>query len=137
MRSSVGLVRVIEERFLARDRSCIDEGLHGSLSEAIAALMGSYLIVFVHPDIEVGLQLADCRIDLFAEGYAIELIEHGLVKALDDAVGLRALCLGTCVIDVLHREVEFVFAAVMGAAIFGPSKKNRSVEHRPSFPWAW
>jgi hypothetical protein len=74
--------------------------------------MGSYLIVFVHPDVEVGLQLADCCIDLFAEGDAIELIEHCLVKALDDSVGLRALCLGACVIDV-------VFVAVMGTAIFG------------------
>ena len=41
------------------------------------------------------------------------------MEALDDAVGLRALGLGAGVVDVLDRQVELVFVAVVGAAIFG------------------
>ena len=38
--------------------------------------------------IEVDLQILDRGVDLLAEGDAVELVEHGLVEALDDAVGL-------------------------------------------------
>jgi hypothetical protein len=38
------------------------------------------------------------------------------VEALDDAVGLRALGLGSGVVDVLDREIELVFVAVVGSA---------------------
>jgi hypothetical protein len=30
-------------------------------------------------EIEVGLQVVDCRVDLLAEGDVVELVEHGLV----------------------------------------------------------
>ncbi len=91
----------------------------GVFAETIAALMGSHLIVFGHPGIEVVLQLADGIVDLLAEGDSIELIQHSLVEPLADAVGLRALGLGAGVIDVLRRKVEFIFVTVMGAAEFG------------------
>jgi hypothetical protein len=43
------------------------------------------------------------------------------MEALADAVGLRALGLGAGVIDILDRQVEFVFvalaAAELGAAV--------------------
>jgi len=41
------------------------------------------------------------------------------VEPLDDAVGLRASRLGAAVVDVLDREVEFVFVGLGGAAVFG------------------
>ena len=37
---------------------------------------------------ERGLQLVDRRIDLFAEGDAIELVEHGFVETLDENLSL-------------------------------------------------
>jgi hypothetical protein len=43
------------------------------------------------------------------------------VEALDDAVGLRALGLGSGMVDVFDSEIELVFVAVVGSAIFGPS----------------
>ena len=82
--------------------------------------MGPGLVELSHPEIEVGLQVLDRLVELLAEGDAIKLVEHGLVEALDDAVGLRALGLGSGVVDVLDREIEFVFVAVVGSAIFGP-----------------
>jgi hypothetical protein len=39
---------------------------------------------------------------------------------VDHISGLRTLGLGSSVVDVLDREIELVFVAVMGSAIFGP-----------------
>jgi IS30 family transposase len=81
--------------------------------------MGTKFVELFYPGVEIGLQFVDRRIDLLAEGDAIELVEHGLVKALDDAVGLRALGLGARVVNVLDGEIEFVFVPLGIAAIFG------------------
>ena len=62
------------------------------------------------------------------EGEPVELVEHGPMKALDDAVGLRAFDLGAGVIDVLHRQVEPVLVPLGGAGVLGP----RSVRIRLS-----
>ena len=79
-------------------------------------------VVFAEPDIEIGLQLVDRTVHLFAERDTVELVEHRLVEAFADAVSLRALGLGTRVIDVLDRQIKLVFvpfrvAAVLAAAI--------------------
>ena len=70
--------------------------------------MWPLLIEVADPQIEIGLQLVERTIHLFAERDTIELIEHGLVEALTDAVGLRALGLSARVIDVLARKVEIL-----------------------------
>jgi hypothetical protein len=54
----------------------------------------------------------------FAERDTVELVEHHLMEALANSVRLRALDLGARVIDVLDREIEFVFAPLRVAAIF-------------------
>src|ERR1700758_5735942 len=89
----------------------------GGLAETPAALMRPVLIVFEEPSIEIGLQLVDRPIDPFSERDPIEFIEHGAMKALADAVGLRALGLGAAVIDVLDREIELVFVALATAKL--------------------
>jgi len=48
--------------------------------------MGPGLVELALPEIEVGPQVVDRSLDLLAEGDPIELIEHGLVKTLDDSV---------------------------------------------------
>ena len=75
--------------FFFRQRDGVKEGLERRLSKAPFALMRPDLIELVHPEIEVDLKVVDRGVDLFAEGDPIELVEHGLVEALDDAVGLR------------------------------------------------
>ena len=79
--------------------------------------MRSSLIVFDDPSVEIGLQLVDHPVDLLAESHPIELIQHGAMEALADAVGLRALGLGAAVIDVLDRQVELVFVALVAAEL--------------------
>jgi hypothetical protein len=85
------------------------------------------LIVFGNPGIEIGLQLVDCPIDLLAERDPVKLVQDGAMKALADAVGLRALGFGAAVIDVLDREIELVLmalgAAELGAAIGQPARQ--------------
>ena len=82
--------------------------MHRRLAEAPAPLMWPRLVVFADPHIKIGLQLVTGTVHLFAERDAIKLIEHGLVEALADTVGLRALRLGARVIDVLDREIELI-----------------------------
>src|SRR3954451_6396960 len=106
------------DHFLLRDRHCIKEGLHRRFSEAPASLMWPRFIVLADPQIDVGLQLVNRTIHLFAERDAVELVEHGLVEALADAVGLRTLCLGPRMVDVLDGKVEFVLMMLRIAAIF-------------------
>ena len=76
------------------------------------------MIVLDKPGIEIGLQLVDAAVDIFAERNPIELVQDSAMEALADAVGLRALGLGAAVIDVLDGEVELVFVA-LGAAELG------------------
>src|SRR6516165_6995470 len=85
--------------FFARERERVKEGLQGGLSEAPLALMGPGLVELAHPEVEVGLQVLDRRVELLAEGDAVELVEHGLVEALDDAViryVIRGALLSAC-----------------------------------------
>ena len=96
------------DHFLLHHRQCVKQGLHRSFAEAPAPLMWPYFVVFADPCIEIGLQFVDRTIHLLAEGYTVEFVEHSLVEALADAVGLRALGLGARVIDVLNREIQLV-----------------------------
>ena len=58
-----------------------------------------------HPGLTAGHRLNGTP---FAEADTIELIEHGFLEALADAVGLRALCLGPRMINVFDREIKLI-----------------------------
>jgi hypothetical protein len=84
--------------------------------------MWALLIEVADPQIEIGLQLVDRTIHLFAERDTVELVEHGLVEALTDAVGLRALGLG-CASDRLGGAYplamtnDALFAIFLGSSM--------------------
>ncbi len=99
-------------------------GLHTHVIHYVPGAIGAdrpRRIVLVNPDIEIGLQLVDETIRLSAERDTVKLIERGLVEALADTVGLRALGFGARVIDVLDREVEFVLVPLWIAAALAPA----------------
>ena len=77
--------------------------------------MRSPIIVVIQPGIEIGLQLADAAIDLVAECNPTDLVQDAAMEAFADAVGLRALGLGTAMIDILDRDIELVFMALAAA----------------------
>jgi hypothetical protein len=60
-------VGCLADLFVAGERGCVKKGLHGGLPEAVAALMRSGLVVFIDPEIEIGLKLCDSVVDPFAE----------------------------------------------------------------------
>ncbi len=64
--------------------------------------MGSSVIIFYHPLIEVFLQLLNARINLLAESYIIELLLNGFMESFTDAVGLWFHRLGLRMIDILY-----------------------------------
>ena len=67
--------------------------------------MDPLLIVVADPLIQVYLQLNQTRINLLAQGDAVELIEPSLMQLLDDTVGLRTLRLGAGMIGVRHHQM--------------------------------
>jgi len=77
----------------------------------------SFFVVIANPLIEIGLQLLDAGVDLFAKCYLVELLQNGLVKAFADAVGLRTPGLRLCVIDVLDRQVELILVVLAIATV--------------------
>ena len=81
-----------------------------------------------------GLQLIDRRVDLHAEGDAIDFVEHGFVEALDDAVGLRTPGLGSGVIDALDGEIELIHAARI-TTIFGSRSVSTRCSGMPCSSW--
>src|ERR1700749_5084553 len=89
--------------------------------------MFALIVVLVKPCVEIGLQGGDRVVDLPAERDAIELVEHGLVKSLDDSVGLWRTSFGTGVINVLHGQIELIFVMLGVSAVLGtPVSQNAS-----------
>src|SRR5215203_6328583 len=123
------------DHFLLRDRLCAKEGLHRRFSEAPASLMWPCLIVLSDPQIDVDLQLVDRTIHLFSKRDPVELVEHGLVEALADAVGLRALCLGPRMIDVLNGKIKLVIVVLRIAAILRAPIGQHPAEGNAVVPW--
>ena len=86
---AVGCVRQMwsgGDHFLLRKGRRVKEGLRWRLAEAPSPLMGPFFVVALNPGIEVVLKFGDRSIDLLAKGDTIELVEHRLVEALDDAI---------------------------------------------------
>src|SRR3954464_3847705 len=94
------------DHLLLGERDGVKEGLPRGLAKAPAALMRPVLVVAPDPLIKVALQFGDRAVDALAERDPIELVQHRLVEALNDAVGLWAFGFGAGVIHVLDREVE-------------------------------
>jgi hypothetical protein len=80
--------------------------------------MRPFDVVPTDPVVQIDLQLCDRAIDLFPERDAVELVEDRLVKALDNSIRLWALGFGARMVDILERQIEFVFVVCWIAAIF-------------------
>ena len=81
------------------------EGLHGRLSKTVAAGVRPILIAFGQPGVHIDLQLLQTDVQLLAKRYAVELLLHGAVKPLADAISLRRADFRFRVIDILDRHV--------------------------------
>ena len=88
------------------------------LAVAVTTAVWTFSVVALDPLIQIGLQLFDRCIDLFAKRDLVELFQNRLVESLTDAVGLRALRFTLGVIDVFQREIQLVLVLVFLAAVF-------------------
>ena len=70
----------------------LDESLHRFFPKRYFQMCPLGVVV-IHPCVEVGLKLFDGGVYLLAESDGVELVLHGTVEPLADAVCLRALCL--------------------------------------------
>src|SRR5688572_16125108 len=88
-----------------------DEALDGfprSTALVAVAEMGSFVVVVVQPGVEVGLEGIDAVVEPAAHRRLEELLEHGAVEALDEAVGLGAADPGLPVLDVVQGQVKLI-----------------------------
>src|SRR5215212_4004504 len=117
------------DHLLLGERDGVKEGLHWGLAKAPAALMRPVLVVAPDPLIKIGLQFGDRAVDPLAERDPVELVQHRLMEALNDAVGLWAFGLGAGVIHILNRQIELVLVPLGLRQYSVP----RSVSTRDSF----
>ena len=111
------------------DGNPFDKSLHGCFSETVLSGVGSLGVVGVHPRIEVCLQLLNRGIDFLSKCDCIELVLHGSVESLADAVCLRAFRLDFRVVYILHSQIQFIFVVFSVSAVF----RSLSVSIRISF----
>src|ERR1700731_3471989 len=114
--------------FVPRNRTGVKESLHRRLAKTPAPLMWPFLVVAPDPFIKIGLQGLDRSVELLAERDTIELVEDGLVKALDNAIRLWALRLGPRMVNVFHREIKLVVVMLGIAAIFRAAVGQHTAE---------
>jgi hypothetical protein len=69
----------------------IDKCLHRNLPVAPSSLMGSVLIIYFQPRVQIGLEFIERSVDLFTKCDSIKPIQHGFVKPFTDTVGLGLL----------------------------------------------
>jgi len=76
-------------------------------------------IVPSDPLVKVVLKLFDGSVHLLSERDKEKLVLHGLVETFTDTVGLRALCLGPGMVDVLNGQVKLIFVVLPFSTVLG------------------
>ena len=79
--------------------------------------MGSLSIVKVHPLVHIDLQLLQAAVHLVPESSGVKLVLNRLVESLTEAIGLRALGLGSSMLDVFQIQVQRVRVVLTIAAV--------------------
>jgi hypothetical protein len=92
----------------------VQEGLH-SLAEAVLSALRSLFVVVLYPQVQIGLKLLQCFVNLLSERDLIKLLKHGLVESLTDAVCLRASRFRFGVVDIFDCQIELVLVVLTAA----------------------
>lgn len=88
-------------------------------------------VVVDEPGVEIGLERLNGLVKGLAHLHPEELVEHGAVEALHEAVGLGAADLRSPVLDVVELEVELVRVVLAAAelpAVVRQDRFHRQVE---------
>jgi hypothetical protein len=76
-------------------------------------------IISEEPRVEVGLKALQVRVQLVEKYHLVEFLQHRLVEAFADAIGLRIPGLGLRMVDVVDREIQFVVMSVWITLVAG------------------
>jgi hypothetical protein len=73
--------------------------LHWGFAITVPAAVWSFIVVIVHPIIEILLKLLQVVIQFFAEGDSIKFFLYGSVQSFTDTIALRMADLSLAVIN--------------------------------------
>lgn len=95
------------------------------------------MVVAIDPVVQVFLQFCDAAVDLLTEVHLVKLVQHRLVEALTDAIGLRVAHLGLGVFDLVQGQVQLVVMVLRLATVFGAPVSQDSDDAHSVFFHEW
>jgi hypothetical protein len=96
----------------------------------VFSLIRSLGVVSHKPRIQINLKLFDGSIELLSEGDAIKLVLDCTIQTFANTVGLRMICLSSCVLNIIERQEELIVMRVLASAILGaPIGENTKQWH--------
>lgn len=100
------------------ERQTIVKGLHRGSPLAVPPLVGPFIIVPGHEEVEIGLDVVQGVIKLFSEGYLVEFLLNGLIETFNSTIGLWMPDFDPRVFNVVEMEKELIGMAFGTTAIF-------------------
>ena len=74
----------------------------------------------------INLKLLDGSIELLSEGDAVKLVLDCTIQTFANTVGLRMICLSSCVLNIIERQEELIVVRVLASAILCPPSGENS-----------
>jgi len=94
------------------------------------AEIGPSTVVVVQPSVEIGLSGFQRFVEGLAHLWLEELLQHGAVEALDEAVRFRRAYFGLAVLDLVEGQVELVGVPFGAAEFAAPPRSADRVSFR-------
>ena len=95
------------------------EGLHGCPALTVFSLIGSFVVIVMHEDIQVLLDIFNRGVDFFPERHFVKLILDDLVQPFRRSVGLRMPDLRLGMLDSVQMKEELVRVGFDAPAVLG------------------
>jgi hypothetical protein len=77
-------------------------------------------MVLAEPLLQVSLEVGHVGVNLLPKRHAVELVEHSLVQAFDDAISLGTLHFGAGMVDIFPRPIQLLVVGIRTAPVLGP-----------------
>ncbi|MPM04588.1 hypothetical protein SDC9_50866 [bioreactor metagenome] len=124
----MGLSYVVQLRLMSNKRKQIRVRYPEGVFHGFCSLCGPLGVVMDKPLIQISLKSRHTFVEVFTEGNPEEFVQHSLIEAFDEAVGLRGFDFCTPVLNVVQGKVEFewmVFGSAELPAIVGQNSADR------------
>jgi hypothetical protein len=88
--------------------------------------MRPFIVIVEKPDIKVLLELAEIRIDFFAEGHLVKFLKDGYVEPFADPIGLWRPGFSFGMLDIIDSQIELKIVTFWLTTVFGPSVRQNA-----------